>query len=127
MMNDSAPPARDFPLGLPVYDCYEEKLGTVSAFGVQSPYLVMRIGQLFHHEVSIPLSAIQRSDARGIHLSRTRQEIHDLTLGGWSSLGNIDLNTGVAAGAATLKAEPGEPDASQEASGVGKSHEHEEK
>jgi hypothetical protein len=91
--------ARDFPQGIPIYDSNGDKLGTVSAYGVQSGYLVMRKGLLFHHDVSLPVSAIDRSDAHGVYLNRTRQDIHDLTLGGWSSLGNVDLNTGVAAGA----------------------------
>jgi Uncharacterized protein conserved in bacteria (DUF2171) len=98
MMNDPAPPARDFPEGLSIYDSQDKELGTVSALGVQSRYLLMRTGRFFHHDVSIPLSAIQRSDGQGVYLNRTRQEIHNLTLGGWSSLGNVDLNTGARAG-----------------------------
>jgi hypothetical protein len=98
MMNSPATEARDFPEGLPIYDCHERKLGTVSALGVQSSYLVMHTGRFFHHDVSIPVSAIQRSDEQGVYLNRTRQEIQNLTLGGWSSLGNVDLNTGVGAG-----------------------------
>ena len=97
-MNDSAPAARDFPQGLPIYDNQDQELGTVSALGVQSTYLLMRTGRFVHHDVSIPLSAVRRSDGQGIYLNRTRQEIHNLTLGGWSSLGNVDLNTGARAG-----------------------------
>ncbi len=96
-MNDSAHPVRDFPKGLPIYDNQDQELGTVSALGVQSTYLLMRTGRIVHHHVSIPLSAIQRSDGQGIYLNRTREEIHNLTLGGWSSLGNVDLNTGARA------------------------------
>ena len=98
MMNGPATEVRDFPEGLPIYDSQDKELGTVSALGVQSTYLLMRTGRFLHHNVSIPLSAIQRSDGQGIYLNRTRQEIHNLTLGGWSSLGNVDLNTGVRAG-----------------------------
>ena len=98
MMNGPATEVRDFPAGLPIYDSQDKELGTVSALGVQSTYLLMRTGRFLHHNVSIPLSAIQRSDGQGIYLNRTRQEIHNLTLGGWSSLGNVDLNTGVRAG-----------------------------
>jgi len=98
MMNSPATEVRDFPQGLPIYDCHEKKLGTVSAFGVQSSYLVMRTGRVFHHDVSIPLSAIQRSDEQGVYLNRTQEEVLNLTLGGWSSLGNVDLTTGVGAG-----------------------------
>jgi hypothetical protein len=98
MMNDPATEVRDFPEGLPIYDSQDKELGTVSALGVQSTYLLMRTGRFVHHNVSIPLSAIQRSDGQGVHLNRTQQEIHNLTLGGWSSLGNVDLNTGAGAG-----------------------------
>jgi hypothetical protein len=97
-MNDPVPPVRDFPERLPIYDNQHKELGTVSALGVQSNYLVMRTGRFFHHNVSIPVSAIARSDGQGVYLNRTRQEIHNLTLGGWSSLGNVDLNTGARAG-----------------------------
>ncbi|MGH2517883.1 MAG: hypothetical protein ACRDHP_19730 [Ktedonobacterales bacterium] len=100
-MNGNNRPAeiRDIPQGTPIYDSSGEKLGTVGANGVQSGYLIMHKGTLFHHDVSLPVSAIGRLDAQGVYLNRTRQEIHDLTLGGWSSLGNVDLNTGIAAGA----------------------------
>jgi hypothetical protein len=97
-MNEPVPPVRDFPERLPIYDNHDKELGTVSALGVQSNYLVMRTGRFFHHNVSIPVSAIARTDGQGVYLNRTRQEIHNLTLGGWSSLGNVDLNTGVRAG-----------------------------
>jgi hypothetical protein len=100
--NDSAhQQPLDFPEGLPIYDRDEEQLGVVSEFGVQEQYLVMREGHLFHRTVSIPISAIERADAKGVYLNRTRQEIHDLTLGGWSSLGDVDLNTGTPAGGET--------------------------
>jgi hypothetical protein len=97
-MNDPAAEARDFPQGLPIFDNQGKQLGTVSSLGVQSTYLVMSKRALFRSDVSIPLSAIQRSDAQGVYLNRTQQEIHDLTLGGWSSLGDVDINTGVHAG-----------------------------
>jgi hypothetical protein len=98
MTNGPATEVRDFPKGLPIYDSQNKELGTVSALGVQSTYLLMRTGRIVHHNVSIPLSAIQRSDGHGVYLNRTQQEIHNLTLGGWSSLGNVDLNTGARAG-----------------------------
>jgi hypothetical protein len=98
MMNDPAAEARDFPRGLPIYDNQGKQLGTVSSLGVQGSYLVMSKRALFRNDVSLPLSAIQSSDAQGVYLNRTREEIHNLTLGGWSSLGNVDINTGVHAG-----------------------------
>jgi hypothetical protein len=98
MMNDPAAETRDFPQGLPIYDNQGKQLGSVSSLGVLGNYLVMSKRALFRSDVSIPLSAIRSSDAQGVYLNRTRAEIHDLTLGGWSSLGNVDLNTGVHAG-----------------------------
>lgn len=80
-MNDPAAEARDFPRGLPIYDSQGKQLGTVSSLGVQSDYLVMCKRALFRNDVSIPLSAIQSSDAQGVYLNRTRQEIMDFTLG----------------------------------------------
>jgi hypothetical protein len=95
--NDPAQHPLDFPEGLPIYDRNGGRLGGVSANGVQEQYLMMTKGRLLHHDVAVPISAIERSDAAGVYLNRTKQEIHDLTLGGWSSLGNVDLDTGVSA------------------------------
>ena len=82
MKNDPAAAARNFPQGLPIYDSQGKQLGTVSSLGVQSNYLVMSKRALFRNDVSIPLSTIQRSDARGVYLNITQQEVYDLTLGG---------------------------------------------
>jgi hypothetical protein len=87
----------DFPAGIPIYDCNGEELGVVSPAGRQEQYLIMTEGRFFHRDVAVPTSAIARSDAGGVYLNRTRQEIHDLTLGGWSSLGDVDLDTGTPA------------------------------
>jgi hypothetical protein len=81
MMNDPAAEARDFPRGLPIYDNQGKQVGTVSSLGVQGSYLVISKIALFRSDVSIPLSAIHSSDAHGVYLNRTREEIHDLTLG----------------------------------------------
>jgi hypothetical protein len=87
----------DFPAGLPIYDRDGEELGVVSTAGRQEQYLMMKEGRFFHRDVSVPISAIARSDASGVYLNRTGQEIRDLTLGGWSSLGDVDLDTGTPA------------------------------
>jgi len=100
--NDSAhQQPLDFPEGLPIYDRCEEQLGVVSEYGVQEQYLMMREGHLLHRTVSVPISAIERADAKGVYLNRTRREIEDLTLGGWSSLGDVDLDTGIPASGET--------------------------
>jgi hypothetical protein len=97
MNGDNAEQQSDFPAGMPIYDCNRQKLGVVSEAGRQEQYLIMKEGRLFHRDVAVPVSAIARSDADGIYLNRTREEIHDLTLGGWSSLGDVDLDTGTPA------------------------------
>jgi hypothetical protein len=81
-MNDPAAAARNFPQGLPIYDSQGNHLGTVSSLGVQSTYLVMSKRALFRNAVSLPLSTIRSWDAQGVYLNVTRQEVHDLTLGG---------------------------------------------
>ena len=85
---------RNFARGTPIYALGGEKLGLVGKDGVLGMYLTMREGRIFRRDVAVPVSAIDRADVRGVYLNRTRGEIHDLTLGGWSSLGNFDLNTG---------------------------------
>jgi hypothetical protein len=104
--NDTARQPLDFPGGLPIYDRSGEQLGVVSEYGVQEQYLMMREGRLLHRTVPVPISAIERADTNGVYLNRTRQEIHDLTLGGWSSLGDVDLNTGVPASGETSSPAP---------------------
>jgi hypothetical protein len=79
---------------MPIYALGGKKLGLVGKGGVLGMYLIMEEGRFFRHDVSVPVSAIDRADARGVYLNRTKREIRDLTLGGWSSLGNFDLNTG---------------------------------
>ena len=80
-MNDPAAAARNFAHGLPIYDSQGNHLGTVSSLGVLNNYLVMSKRALFRNDVSLPLSTIQRSDAQGVYLNITRQEVYDLTLG----------------------------------------------
>lgn len=107
--NDPAQQPFDLPAGLPVFDCHGEQLGVVSAVGVLERDLMMRVGRLLHRDVAVPISAIARSDAHGVYLNRTKQDIHDLTLGGWSSLGDVDLNTGVPASGAAPHQPAGSP------------------
>jgi hypothetical protein len=83
----------DFLAGLPIYDCNGEHLGVVSADGVLEQDLMMTVGHMLRRDVAVPVSAIARSDAHGVYLSQTKQEIEDLMLGGWSNLGDVDLNT----------------------------------
>jgi hypothetical protein len=92
--DSSAHPPLNFTPGTSIYDCDGNRLGVVGANGVQEQYLIMAEGHVFHHDVAVPISAVERTDETGIHLNRSRREIQDLTMGGWSSLGNRDLDTG---------------------------------
>jgi hypothetical protein len=96
-MDASEDTSRTIASGTPIFAVGGEKLGRVSTDGVLGGYLIMQVGSFFHHDVSVPVSAIQQSTVHGVYLNRTREEIHNLTLGGWSSLGNVDLNTGMPA------------------------------
>ena len=93
-MDASEANSHTFACGTPIYALGGEKLGLVGKDGVLGMYLIMQEGRFFRRDVSVPVSAIDRMDAHGVYLNRTRSEIRDLTLGGWSSLGNSDLNTG---------------------------------
>ena len=93
-MDASEASSHVFARGTPIYALGGEKLGLVGKDGVLGMYLIMQEGRFFRRDVSVPVSAIDRIDAHSVYLNRTRTEIRDLTLGGWSSLGNSDLNTG---------------------------------
>ncbi len=85
--------------GMPIYAAAGDEVGTVSEYGVQEPHLIMHKGRIFHKDVYIPLRDVQRVEATGVYLSLTREQVHDLDLGGWSTLGDVDLNTGIPADA----------------------------
>lgn len=93
--------------GMPIYDVAGEKVGKVSEYGVQEPHLIMHKGRIFSRDVNIPLHDVQRVDATGVHLDLTRKEVHGLGMGGWTELGDVDLNTGVPANAPRDDVAPG--------------------
>ena len=111
--DDSPQQARDLPAGLSVFDRNGKLLGVVSEEGVVGQYLMMTEGRLMQREVAVPISAIDRSDGVAVYLNRTKQEIEDLTLGGWSSLGDVDLDTGEPA-SGTTDATGGRSDSNEE-------------
>lgn len=69
---------QQFSEGTPVYDVNGEQVGTVSKYSPLENMLVLQKGTLFQRDIQVPLSAVQRSDARGIYLGVTRDELqHD--------------------------------------------------
>ncbi len=66
---------QQFVEGMTVYDAAGEKVGTLGAPDAGAGYLVVRKGWLFPKDVYVPVSAIQRSDAAGITLSITKDEL----------------------------------------------------
>jgi uncharacterized protein (TIGR02271 family) len=98
--------------GTAVFDAAGEKVGTVSDQSTQGSYLVVQKGWLFHKDVYVPLSAIQRNDADGVYLNLYKDDLSDQqyeyppdTVGGYSDTttaagGYMGSTAGTAAGAA---------------------------
>lgn len=100
--------------GMAIIDVYGHRVGHVSDEGVQGQYVVMHKGLIWSRDVFIPLGTVRAVDEEGIHLALTRKEVEDLAsanppgaeeatyveheTGGWSGLGEVDLDTGVRAG-----------------------------
>jgi hypothetical protein len=73
----TVPVGHQFVQGTPVYDINGAKVGTVSEHGVQRGYLVIHHG-LLRDDIYIPLDMIQGSDANGVALNMTKQEVDTL-------------------------------------------------
>jgi len=61
--------------GTPVYDVNGEKVGTVIKHGLVENTLILHKGIFFHRDIQVPLSTVQRSDANGIYLSVSKDEL----------------------------------------------------
>lgn len=61
--------------GTPVYDVAGEKIGAVDGAGFADGLLMMRPSSLFARRAAIPLDAIIRTDASGVHLSQTWDQL----------------------------------------------------
>ena len=73
----TVPVGHQFVQGTPVYDINGAKVGTVSEHGVQRGYLVIHHG-LLRDDIYISLDMIQGSDANGVALNMTKQEVDTL-------------------------------------------------
>jgi uncharacterized protein (TIGR02271 family) len=71
---------RQFSVGDTLYDADGEKLGSVVEDHSASGYLVVEKGLIFLHDYYVPLDAITRTDAKGVHLNVRKDQIKSL---GW--------------------------------------------
>lgn len=70
---------RQFAEGTPVYDVNGAKVGTISDQGVQGDNLVLQKGLIFPHDYYVPLRAVSHSDADGIYLNATKDDVTNQT------------------------------------------------
>ncbi len=66
---------QQFTEGTPVYDVNGEQVGAVSKHGLAENTLILHKGIFFHRDIQVPLSTVQRSDANGIYLSVSKDEL----------------------------------------------------
>jgi hypothetical protein len=78
------------PAGATVYDVSGEKLGKVAGGIALWEYFQLEKGLLFHHEYSVPKSAIARIDPDGVHLNVTKDEVKN---SGWDHLPSESVET----------------------------------
>ena len=74
-----SPPRGKRPIapGETVYDASGDKIGTVQQYDPQADCLVVEKGFLFTRDIYIPGSAIQRSDANGVRITLTKDELKE--------------------------------------------------
>lgn len=65
--------------GPPVYDVNGAKVGTISEQGVQGDNLVLQKGLIFPHDYYVPLRTVSHSDADGIYLNVTKDDVTNQT------------------------------------------------
>jgi hypothetical protein len=73
----TVPVGHQFVEGAPVYDINGAKVGTVSEHGVQRGHLVIHHG-LLRDDIYISLDVVEGSDANGVSLNMTKQEVETL-------------------------------------------------
>ncbi|HEU5348892.1 MAG TPA: hypothetical protein VFU63_09815 [Ktedonobacterales bacterium] len=61
--------------GAAVYDLNGDKIGTVQQYNPQADCLVVEKGFIFTKDVYIPASTIERSDANGVWVTLTKDEL----------------------------------------------------
>ena len=73
------PPRGKLPIapGKTVYDASGDKIGMVRQYDPQADCLVVEKGFLFTKDIYIPGSAIQSSDANGVRITLTKDELKE--------------------------------------------------
>jgi uncharacterized protein (TIGR02271 family) len=72
---DATNAGQQFAQGTPVYDVNGDKIGTVADVDQQNNGLVIQKGLFFPKDIPVPMSAIARSDAEGIYLNTTKDDV----------------------------------------------------
>jgi len=88
-----------FPKGTPVYDASGEKVGTVAEADPLHNGLIIQKGLFFKKDISVPISAIARSDSEGIYLSVSKDDANN-GIWGAANEANVDTQTPYRADAA---------------------------
>jgi hypothetical protein len=64
-------------VGMTAYDANRVKIGTITAHNMQAGYFVAQKGIFFPHDVYIPVDAVTSTDASGVYLNLTNDQLGD--------------------------------------------------
>lgn len=80
---------QQFAEGTPVYDVNGNKVGTVNGQSVQGDNLVLQKGLFFPHDYYVPLRTIMHTDADGIYLNVTKDDVTNQKFDSLETGGNL--------------------------------------
>ncbi len=83
-----------FPEGTSVYDLNGVRVGTVSKQSQTANMLIVHTDLPFDQDIHVPLNTVQRSDAHGIYLSVTKDELqheHSVVTRATTAAGEVEL------------------------------------
>jgi len=73
------PHAEQIVPGTPIFDAAGEKIGDVDDLGFQDGVLKARQSGVFSRDMAIPLDVIARTDAGGVHLTVTKDQLRGMS------------------------------------------------
>src|SRR5579884_2012773 len=79
--------------GTPVYDVNSDKVGTVADTYQQNNAMIIQKGLFFPKDISVPMSCIARSDADGVYLNISKDDVSN---GNFNAAGSQWNRTGTA-------------------------------
>jgi len=94
---DLGPTGQQFLKGTPVYDIKGDKVGTVWGLDQRRNTLVIEKGLFFPKDIPVPMSAIDHSDADGVYLNLSKE---DVSKGNFAAASAMDTQTSYAGTAA---------------------------